>query len=147
MPAYENVVSSIDNLRDKYGEYLKTTDDNLTQVSNENAKTKTGTPCSSFYLKSSDGKYECVTLEFEQNNAYMVDEYMYLSDKAFYITRSFIDPASMTPVMSRYYVWYNTIYKINEDNKTLDKTDESISSQFYTSFADLVSAYGQKPAA
>ena len=142
MPPYENIVQAIENYHVKYSDYLNSGASDIIQNNNDNAVTKDGKPCRSYYVKSPDGSYESVTLEVDQDGTMSVDEYFRLSDKAFYIVRSYIDPETMTPSITTYYVWYGTIYRIDEEKKTMADTDEQTASSFYSSFGELVTKYG-----
>ena len=142
MPPYENIVQAIDTYHQKYSDYLNSGASDVIQNNNDNAVTKDGKQCRSYYVKSPDGSYETVALEIEQDNVLSVDEYFHLSDKAFYIVRSYLDPQTMTPSITTYYVWYGTIYLVDKDNNKLVEVDSQTASQFYTSFGDLVTQYG-----
>jgi len=142
MPPYENIVQAIDTYHQKYSDYLNSGASDIIQHNNDNAVTKDGKQCRSYYVKSPDGSYETVTLEVEQDDLLSVDEYFHLSDKAFYIVRSYLDPQTMTPSITTYYVWYGTIYKIDDTKKALEEVDSQTASGFYSSFSDLVTQYG-----
>ena len=142
LPEYENIVSALDTYREQYSTYRNSGDENMIDISHEDSTTLTGEPCRSYYIKSPDGKFETVTLEVENDDVLSVDEYFYLTDKAFSIVRSYIDPETMTPVINRYYVFFGKIYRIDEEAKSLVKVDDETASEFFTSFSDLVARYG-----
>ena len=142
MPPYENIVQAIDNYHVKYSDYLNSGASDIIQNNNDNAVTKDGKACRSYYVKSPDGSYESVTLEVEQEGTLSVDEDFRLSDKAFYIVRSYIEPDTMTPSITTYYVWYGSIYMIDEEKKALVEADEQTAAGFYLSFGDLITQYG-----
>ena len=48
----------------------------------------------------------------------------------------------MTPVVTEYYVWKGTMYRIDQGSSSLAEVDDGISSQYYLSFEDLVNKYG-----
>ena len=142
MPEYGSIVSAIDTYRDNYSEYRKDNDHEMISCSIEETARRDNTPCSSYYLSSPDGKYCSVTLEYEVDNVMTVDEYYYLTDKAFFIVSSYIDEGSMTPVVTEYYVWKGTMYRIDKGSSSLAAVDDGISAQYYLSFEDLVNKYG-----
>ena len=142
MPPYDNIVQAVESYHDQYSDYLNAGDGNAVTVNNDNAVMKDGTACRSYYFKSSDGKYESVSLEFDRGDVMYADEYFYLSEKAIYIVRSYLDPDSMIPSITKYYVWYGDMYLINEEAKELSKADDEATAQFYSSFDELISHYG-----
>ena len=144
IPAYENIVKAIDTYRTNYFEYCKNPDDNRVTVTTESAVRPDGTPCRSYYVKSSDGKYMSVNLEYEKDGTTMVDEYYYLSDKAVSIANSYLDSTSNSPVVTQYYVWNGKVYLIDDQSSSLKEADGSVTEGFYTSFDKLAEAYGPK---
>lgn len=142
LPPYESIVQAIDTYRTNYYEYCRNDDPARENVSIESASRRDGTPCRSYYVKSGDGKYISVNLEYEKNNTTMVDEYYYLSDKAFYIANSYLDSATMSPVVTQYYVWHGDMYLIDPDSSSLKEADASAAAEYYTSFDDIIRTYG-----
>ena len=143
LPEYGNIVQAIATYRTNYYEYCKKPDDSRIVVTQETAARPDGTTCRSCFVRSSDDKYISVILEYEKNNTTMVDEYYYLSDKAFYIDNSYLD-ASNSPVVTQYYVWNGKLYVIDDESSSLKEADESVASGFYTSFDKLIESYGQQ---
>ena len=144
LPKYENIVKAIDTYRTNYYEYCKNPDDSRVTATQESTTRPDGTPCRSYYVRSSDDKYISVNLEYEKNNTMMVDEYYYLSDKAFYIANSYLDSATNSPVVTQYYVWNGTMYVIDDASSTLKEADSSVTAGFYSSFDKLIESYGQQ---
>ncbi|MCR5060255.1 MAG: hypothetical protein K6A80_04380 [Saccharofermentans sp.] len=142
LPEYDNIITALDNYREQYGKYRNSGDTAMIDISHEDTTTISGDPCKSYYIKSPDGKFETVTLEVNDGNLLSVDEYFHLSDKAFTVVRSYIDPETYTPVINRYYVFFGKVYRIDDEAGSLVKVDDETASQFYTSFSDLVAKYG-----
>jgi len=142
MPPYENIALALDNYRSEYSKYRNAGDSNMTSYDNESQTRHDGTPCKSYYIKSFDGKYETVTLEYEKDNLMMVDEYFYLTEKAFYVVTSYFDEETMTPYITSYYVWYGDMYEIDEESSSLKEVDDAATAGYYLSFDELVAAYG-----
>ena len=142
LPPYESVVSAIDTYRTNYSEYRKTDPDDMMSYDMPETARLDGTPCSSYYIRSGNDLFRSVTLEYEKNDTMMVDEYFYLTDNAFFIVNSYLDDETMTPVITRYYVWKGKLYNIDEENSQLTEADDTASAQYYLSFDKLEKEYG-----
>ena len=142
MPEYENIVQAIDTYRTNYSEYRKAGDENMVTYNSDSLTTPEGITCRSYYVASSNGLFKSVTLEYDKNDTMMVDEYFYLTDNAFFVVNSYIDAETLTPVISRYYVWKGTMYMIDEENKAITEADDATVARFYTSFDQLTEVYG-----
>lgn len=142
MPEYEGIVQALDNYRANYASFRKDHDDEMVSNNMDSTILIDGTPCKSYYLKSFDGKFCSVTLEYTRDNQMMIDEYFYLTDRAFFVVNSYLDEASSTPHILTYYVWDGKMYSIDEESKSLKAVGEDVSSKFYLSFEDLAKQYG-----
>ena len=142
MPPYENIVQALEKYRTDYAEYRKDHDDEIVSNYMESTALIDGTPCKSYYLSSFDGKYVNVTLEYTKDNQMMIDEYSYLSDRAFVVVTSYLDLETSTPHINTYYVWDGRMYQIDEEAKSLQAVDSAVSSKYYLSFKDLSKQYG-----
>ena len=145
LPEYENIVKAIDSYHETYSAYRQVGDANMTDITNDQATRIDGTPCTSYYIRSGDGRFETVTLEYEKNDILTVDEYFYLSENAFYVVTSYLDTETMSPVITKYYNWKGTFYLLDEVSSSLVATDGAQTSGYYSSFPELAAAYSKQP--
>ncbi|SCW57666.1 hypothetical protein SAMN02910456_01947 [Ruminococcaceae bacterium YRB3002] len=142
MPPYESIVQAIDTQQQAYGEYRKTADPDMMSYDMKDMSRPDGKRCNSYYVTSGDLKFRNVTLEYEVDGNLRVDEYNYMTDNAFYIITSYLDAQTMMPVITKYYVWQGTMYRIDEEAKTLTVADDAAAAEYYSSWDSLKKMYG-----
>lgn len=142
VPEFTAIMEKIETMHVGYGNFMNAGEGTVLYKTSDGF-TPSETPCFVEYLESEDRVYRLCNLQFANEVSDEVhDEYQYIDDTTLFIVRSYIANADNSIVIDKYVVLNGVLYSIDEEQGVFVAVEKPDSYDFYLSFSELTSLYG-----
>lgn len=142
VPEFVTIMENIETMHQGYSDFMNAGEGSI-YYKNSDGFTPSEIPCYVEYIESEDGVYKLCNLMFSNEVSSEVhDEYQYIDATTMFIVRSYITDETNQIVIDKYVVIDGSLYEINESEGVFVLAEKPDTLDFYLSFAELTSLYG-----
>ncbi len=142
VPEFVTITEKIETMHQGYSDFMNSGEGNVYYKTSDGF-TPSEIPCYVEYIESEDGVYKLCNLVFQNELSSEVhDEYQYIDLSTLFIVRSYMANETNEIVIDKYVVLDGVLYTIDEEQGVFVAVEKPDSLDFYLSFAELTSLYG-----